>query len=113
MRKKLKFENIVLRNDAKCAALCEKRIGSMKEYQNAIFLTLGTGIGGAVFMQNELLRGKNNDGFEIGHMVIKADGDKCTCGNSGCFETYASMKVLKDKIAKKLNLDNLSRRESL
>lgn len=53
---KNKFEtNILLRNDAKCAALAEKKIGSIKSFDDAIFLTLGTGIGGAVFMNGDML----------------------------------------------------------
>ncbi len=97
--------DVLLRNDAKCAALAEKRIGSIKNYDDAIFLTLGTGIGGAVFMNGEILTPKKKNGFEIGHMVIDIDGDKCTCGRNGCFETLASMKKLKNDIKEKLNLE--------
>lgn len=99
-----KFYNIPirLRNDAKCAALAEKEYGSLKKAKDAIFLTLGTGIGGAVFLNGELLVPNKYEGFEIGHMVIEKNGLECTCGRKGCFEKYASMKVLKEKIAKKL-----------
>lgn len=65
LKNKLKFEDITLRNDAKCAALCEKKYGELKNYEDAVFLTLGTGIGGAVFMQNKMLKAKNHDGFEF------------------------------------------------
>lgn len=91
---------IMLRNDAKCAAIAEKEYGSLKKYDDALFLTIGTGIGGAVFLGGKLLRPKKYEGFEIGHMVIEKNGIKCNCGRSGCFEKYASMKVLKDKVAK-------------
>lgn len=99
-----KFYNIPikLRNDAKCAALAEKEYGSLKKAKDAIFLTLGTGIGGAVFLNGELLVPNKYEGFEIGHMVIEKNGLECNCGRKGCFEKYASMKVLKEKIAKKL-----------
>lgn len=91
---------VMLRNDAKCAAIAEKEYGSLKKYDDSLFLTIGTGIGGAVFLGGKLLKPKKYEGFEIGHMVIKKDGLKCNCGQQGCFEKYASMKVLKEKIQK-------------
>lgn len=91
---------IMLRNDAKCAAIAEKEYGGLKKYDDALFLTIGTGIGGAVYLGGKLLKPKKYEGFEIGHMVIKKDGIKCNCGRKGCFEKYASMKVLKDKLQK-------------
>ena len=91
---------IQLRNDAKCAAVAEKMYGSLEKYEDAVFLTIGTGIGGAVFMGDKLLKPKQYEGFEIGHMIIKKGGIKCKCGNLGCFERYASIRVLKEKISK-------------
>ena len=99
---------IVLRNDAKCAAIAEKEYGSLKKYDDALFLTIGTGVGGAVFLGGKLLKPKKYEGFEIGHMVIKKDGIKCNCGRHGCFEKYASMKVLKDKIQKEFRSSELT-----
>ncbi len=95
---------IIIRNDAKCAALAEKAIGGLKKYSDAIFITLGTGIGGAVFINNKLLEPKTYSGFEIGHTVIEKNGVLCNCGKNGCFENYASMKVLKNKIREQYNL---------
>lgn len=108
-----KFFNIpiVLRNDAKCAAIAEKEYGSLKKYDDAVFLTIGTGIGGAVFLGGKLLKPKKYEGFEIGHVVIEKNGIKCNCGRKGCFEKYASMKALKDKIQVSTNNQNLSSRE--
>ena len=91
---------IQLRNDAKCAAVAEKMYGSLEKYEDAVFLTIGTGIGGAVFMGDKLLKPKQYEGFEIGHMIIKKGGIKCNCGNLGCFERYASIRELKEKISK-------------
>ena len=91
---------IQLRNDAKCAAVAEKMYGSLEKYEDAVFLTIGTGIGGAVFMGDKLLKPKQYEGFEIGHMIIKKGGIKCNCGNLGCFERYESIRVLKEKISK-------------
>jgi len=102
---------IVLRNDAKCAAIAEKEYGGLKKYDDALFLTIGTGIGGAVFLGGKLLKPKKYEGFEIGHMVIKKDGKKCNCGGSGCFERYASMKVLKNAIQKEFEKTDLKGEE--
>lgn len=96
--------SVIVRNDAKCAALAEKQIGSLSKSTNAVFLTLGTGIGGAVFLQGKLLETTNYSGFEIGHMVIDKNGKPCTCGKRGCFETYCSMKALKETIRREYGL---------
>lgn len=108
-----KFFNvpIYLRNDAKCAAIAEKSRGSLKKYDDAIFVTLGTGIGGAVFLGGKLLKPQKYEGFEIGHTVIKKDGLECNCGRKGCFEKYASMKAFKDKIINAYNLGSLDGKE--
>lgn len=63
LKKHLEIENITLNNDAKCAALCEKRYGSLKEYNDAIFICLGTGIGGAVFLNRKTTKTKKNIRF--------------------------------------------------
>lgn len=93
-----KKTQIILRNDAESAGICEKKYGSLKMYNDAIFLTLGTGIGGVVFLNGKKLDTR----FEVGHTVIEADGKKCNCGMRGCFEQYASMKALKEKIQNKV-----------
>lgn len=96
---------ITIRNDAKCAALAENIYGCLKMYDRSIFLTLGTGIGGAVMINHKLLDTGSLPGCEIGHMSIEKDGVLCGCGRKGCFERYASMKVLKDNIRKALGYD--------
>lgn len=102
---------ISLRNDAKCAALAEKEYGSLKKSEDAVFLTIGTGVGGAVFLNGKLLRSRMYEAFEIGHMVIEKNGLQCNCGRCGCFEKYASMKALKDTIQKEYNKKDLSGQE--
>lgn len=84
-------------NDAKAAAIAEKTYGALKQSSDCVFLCLGTGIGGAVFLNNQLLVANRNPGFELGHMIIERDGIECNCGKKGCFETYCSMKRFKDK----------------
>ena len=97
---------IKIKNDGKCAGIAEKKYGSLTQYQDCIFLCLGTGVGSAVFLDGELLEPKRHPGFEFGHMIIDKDGNKCNCGNNGCFETYASMKRFKNKVVEELKLDN-------
>lgn len=98
---------IYLQNDAKSAAKAEKYFGSLKEYDDALFLIIGTGVGGAAFLGGELLIPKRYSGLEVGHMVIHKDGEKCNCGRSGCFEAYASMKRLKLKIQREFELPDI------
>ncbi len=74
-----------LSNDAKCAGLCEKKYGALRQYQDAIFICLGTGIGGAVFMDGKMLKPKKYLGMELGHMTIKKDGVECSCGRKRLF----------------------------
>ena len=104
---------ISIRNDAKCAAIAENRYGALKGYERSIFLTLGTGIGGAAFLDGKLLKAGNRPGYEFGHMVIEKNGIECTCGRKGCFERYASMKVFKNNLRKVLGLDETTRGEEL
>ena len=65
LKKKFGYDKIYIKNDAKCGGLCEKKYGTLREYENCIFICLGTGIGGAVFYDNKLLKGKEYAGFEI------------------------------------------------
>lgn len=98
---------VIVRNDGKCAALVEKKYGAMKDYDDCVFINIGTGIGGAAFLGGKLLEPKKYSGFEFGHMTLVKDGIQCTCGKRGCFERYASIKSLKNRITKTLNIDGL------
>ena len=104
---------IHIKNDAKCAAIAENTYGSIKEYNNSLFLTLGTGIGGAIIYENKLLSADEVPGYEFGHMIIKHNGKLCKCGKRGCFEQYGSMKVLKQKIIEELKLNEKTDGEKL
>ncbi|MDZ7374850.1 MAG: ROK family protein [candidate division KSB1 bacterium] len=77
-------------NDANVMALAEARLGAAQGARQAIFLTLGTGIGGGILIDGQLYRGAWFAGAELGHTVIKFDGRPCGCGNIGCVEQYAS-----------------------
>jgi glucokinase len=80
---------VVVDNDANCALLAEARAGAAKGAANALLLTLGTGIGGAILARGEIYRGRGGAG-ELGHMVVDLDGEPCSCGSRGCLETVAS-----------------------
>ena len=103
-----KYYNIPvkIRNDGKCAALAEKQFGILKNYDDCIFLCLGTGIGAGVFLNGKLLETKRAPGFEIGHMIIDKNGLKCNCGKTGCFETYCSIKRFKNSAIDILKLNS-------
>ena len=85
---------IRISNDANVAALGEFHFGKGKDFQNIVFVTLGTGVGGGIIVDGKMLEGKNGAGAEIGHMVISTNGHLCSCGRRGCFETYASATAL-------------------
>lgn len=97
---------IQIRNDGKCAALAEKVYGAMKDYDDCVFINIGTGIGGAAFLEGKLLEPKRYSGFEFGHIVLNKGGRLCSCGKQGCFEAYASIKALKNKVTETLDIDS-------
>jgi glucokinase len=92
IREKFKVP-VFLENDANVAALGELWTGAGKYFSSFVFFTLGTGIGGGIVCDGKLL----NVSAEIGHMSIHADGEKCSCGNSGCLESYASIRAILSK----------------
>lgn len=83
---------VFLENDANAAALGEWWLGAGKGVNNLVLLTLGTGIGGGIIINGEILYGAGHVAGEIGHMVIKEGGLLCSCGNHGCLEAYTSAK---------------------
>ena len=97
-----------VRNDAKCACIAEFNDIVKKDARlsnaNIVFLSIGTGIGGGVIYNGNLLEGHNFDGYEIGHMVIKESGLPCKCGKYGCFERYGSILEYKNKVKQRLNI---------
>ncbi|HEU4904715.1 MAG TPA: ROK family protein [Solirubrobacterales bacterium] len=81
-----------LDNDANVAALAEHRFGAARGTENAVMLTIGTGIGGGLILGGEIYRGSTGAGAELGHMAIQMDGPGCqgSCPNRGCVEALAS-----------------------
>lgn len=84
-------------NDANSAARGEYLFGAAKGKDNFFMVTLGTGVGGAIFINGKLYKGYTNFAGEIGHMIIVTDGKFCTCGNFGCWESYASATAMVKK----------------
>lgn len=82
---------VFVENDANIALLAEKWIGSAKNYKDIVMITLGTGVGGAVYNEKlGLLSGSHFQGAELGHIILHPDGDYCTCGQHGCVEAYCA-----------------------
>jgi glucokinase len=77
-------------NDANCAGLGEHEWGAARGIDDFVMVTLGTGIGGGIFADGDLIRGRSGFAGEIGHMVVEARGAPCRCGGFGCWERYAS-----------------------
>ncbi|ADU23333.1 MULTISPECIES: ROK family protein [Ruminococcus] len=77
-------------NDANAAAYGEYIAGAAKGANDAVCITLGTGVGGGIIINGKIYSGFNYAGAEIGHTVINVDGPQCTCGRRGCFEVYSS-----------------------
>ncbi len=100
---------IYIENDANCAALGEVMAGAAKGSQNALAVTLGTGVGGGVVLGGKIYPGINGVAGEIGHMVICSGGELCTCGRRGCWEAYSSATALKrqTRAAMEANPDSL------
>ena len=104
---------IKIANDCRCAAIAENKYGALKKYSREVFITLGTGIGGAVIINDKVLDTGDLPGCEFGHMIIQKNGIECKCGKRGCFEKYASMKAFKDNLRKELGLNEKARGQDL
>jgi glucokinase len=85
---------VYLENDANCAALAESMVGAARDVDDSITITLGTGVGGGIILSKRIFTGFNGMAGEIGHIIIKQDGQECTCGRKGCWEAYASATAL-------------------
>lgn len=81
---------VIAENDATAAAIGEQWQGASKGISNSVTVTLGTGIGGGIILNNTVIRGPDGIGGEIGHITVEPDGRQCKCGNRGCVEEYAS-----------------------
>lgn len=81
-------------NDGNCALLAEAAFGACRGDRDALMITLGTGVGGAILIDGKLVRGHNFRAGEIGHFILDHKGEPCECGLHGCYEHYASATAL-------------------
>ncbi|WP_353950311.1 ROK family glucokinase [Knoellia sp. S7-12] len=85
---------ILVDNDANAACWAEWRFGAAQGDSDVVMVNLGTGIGGAILMHGEVIRGRYGIAGEFGHMQVVPEGQRCECGNRGCWEQYASGNAL-------------------
>lgn len=85
---------VVVENEANLAALAEHDFGAAKDTTELLYVSVGTGIGAGYILGGELYRGAAGYAGEIGHTTIELNGRSCSCGNRGCWETYASERAL-------------------
>jgi len=85
---------IVVENDANAAGWAEFRFGAGRDVHDMLMLTIGTGLGGAIVVDDRLVRGWAGVAAEVGHMRVVPDGHACGCGHDGCWEQYASGRAL-------------------
>jgi len=100
-------KNTYIDNDAHAAALAEMGYGNLKGVSDAIMLTLGTGVGGAMIVNGKILSGYNHAGGELGHITFVQGGIPCACGRRGCLEKYTAASAL-IRIAKEYALRHLN-----
>ncbi len=97
---------VIIENDANAAAWAEFRYGAGKGFQHMVMLTIGTGVGGAVIVNGQMLRGGFGIAGELGHLRVVPNGKLCGCGQHGCLESYGSGTALL-KAAKELASSDL------
>ena len=95
-------------NDANLMGLGETMYGAGQGARNVVFLTIGTGIGGAVVIDGKLFNGFANRGTELGHVPLIANGEPCACGSVGCLEHYASTSALVRRFSKRASESGIS-----
>jgi glucokinase len=85
---------IAVDNDANAAVWAEWRFGAARGQSHVVMVNLGTGIGGAMVLDGQIMRGRYGIAGEFGHMQVVPGGQRCECGNKGCWEQYASGNAL-------------------
>jgi len=112
LEKKIRIP-VRLDNDANLMSLAEYRLGAAKGADNAMCLTLGTGVGAGIIIQNKLYRGSSFAAGELGHLPVNIFGPKCNCGGIACLEAYIGNNRIMQKVEKefgrKIALEELSR----
>ena len=94
--------SVILENDANAAALGEKWMGAGRDVDNMCMITLGTGVGGGIVLNDHIWHGMTGMAGELGHMAVYPDGVQCGCSNHGCLEQYASATAVKRMAVEKI-----------
>lgn len=94
LRERLPVERVSVENDANAATWGEAVAGAAKGTHNSVMITLGTGVGGGIIINDKVYSGFNFAGGELGHIVIEYNGRPCSCGRHGCWEAYSSATAL-------------------
>lgn len=105
---KLSSKRVFLENDANAAAWAEYKLGASKNTTVSILLTLGTGVGGGIIINDKLLKGRDGSAGEVHFKMFLDKRRKCTCGSWDCFEIYASGKALALDAQEMLNNKDLT-----
>ncbi len=113
LSERLDISNVHVENDANAAAWGEAVAGAARGSQSSIMITLGTGVGGGIIIDNQVYSGSNFAGAELGHIVIHVDGRPCNCGRVGCWEAYSSATALIKMTTEKLEECRAQGRETL
>jgi glucokinase len=103
---------VVVENDANAWALGEFWRGAARGRRDVVLITLGTGVGGGLIVNGQMVHGRRGGAGELGHMTVNPDGPRCDCGSHGCLESYASASGLRELIASRFGRTN-SRRTRL
>jgi glucokinase len=93
-----------LENDANAAALAEWQFGAGRGHQSLIYITLSSGVGGGLILNNQLWAGFRGNAGEVGHIVLEPQGKLCACGFRGCWEAYCGGKNVQKDLAEHPNL---------
>ncbi len=104
MSKRLNME-VLLENNSLTMALAEKNYGMGKSFNSFMLMIVDTGIGAGIIVDNKLYKGEGGFGCEVGHASININGKKCSCGNRGCLEMYASIpSIIKTAASVNINI---------
>jgi glucokinase len=91
---------VLVQNDVRVAGTAEFRLGVGRGYGDVIAAFVGTGIGGCIIRSGQIIEGSTGNAGEIGHMIVKAGGPRCGCGNRGCMESLASKTAIARRVDK-------------
>jgi glucokinase len=99
---KILGRKVVVENDANAWTLGEFWRGAARGRRNAVFLILGTGVGGGLIVNGEIVHGKSGMAAEFGHICVEPAGASCDCGSHGCLEAYASASGMRALVAQRV-----------